>query len=61
MSRTVQYTSRFKRQFQLMKRGGKKQEKFLDIVDLLADDELLPKKNKDHRLIGNYQGVVNAI
>ena len=54
MSRIIQQSNRFKRQFRLMKRRGKNEDKLLAIVKLLAQDKPLPASKKDHPLIGNY-------
>ena len=45
----VKFTTQFKKDFKLaMKRGFK--------MDLLEDGEVLPDKNKDHALTGNWVG-----
>ena len=46
----------FKKDLKLMKKRGKNIEKLKEIVRKLASKELLPEKNKNHQLTGNYKG-----
>jgi mRNA interferase YafQ len=55
--RIVEYTSRFKRDYRREKSGqhGKKLDNFLmDVVDMLAADQPLPRRNFDHSLTGEW-------
>jgi mRNA interferase YafQ len=55
--RTVKYTSRFKRDYRREKSGhhGKKLDKLLmEVVDMLAADKPLPRRNLDHSLTGEW-------
>lgn len=55
--RTVKYTSRFKRDYRREKSGvlGKKLDTLLmEVVNLLAADKLLPRRNFDHPLTGEW-------
>lgn len=55
--RNVKYTSRFKRDYRREKSGqhGKKLDKLLmDVVDMLAADTALPRRNFDHPLTGDW-------
>jgi mRNA interferase YafQ len=55
--RTVRYTGRFKRDYRREKAGrhGKKLDSLLmDIVNLLAADEDLPRRAFDHALSGEW-------
>jgi mRNA interferase YafQ len=55
--RIVKYTSRFKRDYRREKSGqlGKKLDRILmDVVDLLAADKTLPRRNFDHPLTGEW-------
>jgi len=55
--RTVKYTGRFKRDYRLEKSGhhGKKLDNLLmKVVDMLAADEPLPRRNLDHPLSGEW-------
>ena len=44
-----------KRDVKLMKKRGKNLAKLELVLDLLASQELLPDKNKDHQLRGEWQ------
>jgi len=55
--RTVKYTSRFKRDYRREKSGrhGKKMDALLmEVVNLLAADAPLPRRNFDHALTGEW-------
>ena len=55
--REVKYTTRFKRDYQREKSGrhGKKLDTLLmEVVNLLAADKLLPRRNFDHPLAGEW-------
>lgn len=55
--RTVKYTGRFKRDYRREKsaRHGKRLDDLLmDVVDLLAVDESLPRRHFDHALTGEW-------
>jgi len=49
-------TSQFKKEFKLMKKRGKNQEKFIEVLELLISEKDLPLKYRDHKLIGDYEG-----
>ena len=56
--RTIERTSAFRRDFKREKKGLHRRD--LDslvsaVVSLLADDAVLPEKNRDHRLGGEWQ------
>lgn len=50
----VVYTSRFKKDAKRIKRRNKDTRKLYTLIDKLANLSPLPKKYKDHILIGNY-------
>jgi mRNA interferase YafQ len=55
--RTVKYTSRFKRDYRREKSGrhSKQLDKLLmEVVDMLAADKPLPRRNFDHPLTGDW-------
>ena len=55
--RTVKYTNRFKRDYRREKSGqhGKTLDTILiDVVNLLAADKSLPRRNFDHALTGDW-------
>ncbi len=51
----IRFTNRMKRDVKLMKKRGKNLAKLELVLDLLASQELLPDKNKDHQLRGEWQ------
>jgi mRNA interferase YafQ len=56
--RTIERTNAFRRDFKREKRGRDGREIdaiLLKIVSLLARDEPLPEKNRDHSLTGNWR------
>jgi mRNA interferase YafQ len=55
--RTVKYTNRFRRDYKREKSGqlgGKIDALLTEVVDLLAADEALPRRNFDHALTGEW-------
>lgn len=56
MKYKIKFTSRFKKDLKLAKKQGKDIEKLFEIVDEIANDEILDEKYRDHSLIGNYKG-----
>ena len=55
--RTVRYTARFKRDYRREKSGrlGKKLDTLMmEVVNLLAADQPLPRRNFDHALTGDW-------
>jgi mRNA interferase YafQ len=53
---TVKYTSQFKKDFKLAIKRGRKIELLEEVIETLAMGEVLPEKNKDHMLTGNWSG-----
>lgn len=53
---TVKLTTQFKKDYKLALKRGLKIDLLEDIVTALAMGELLPEKNKDHALTGNWAG-----
>ncbi len=54
--KTIQRTSRFKKDVKRMQRRGKQFDEFRDVVRKLAVGEPLSAKYQDHPLAGQYQG-----
>ena len=52
----VKFTMQFKKDFKLAMKRGFKMDLLEDVITLLAMGELLPDKNKDHALTGNWVG-----
>ncbi|MBF0227944.1 MAG: type II toxin-antitoxin system YafQ family toxin [Desulfobacterales bacterium] len=55
MKLKVRRTSQFKRDIKKLIRGGKDIEKLLDVIEMLAEGQVLPIKYKDHPLRGEYK------
>lgn len=53
---TVKTTTLFKKDFKLAMKRGLNIELLENIIALLSMGELLPEKNKDHALTGNWVG-----
>ncbi|NGX44539.1 MAG: mRNA interferase YafQ [Candidatus Anoxychlamydiales bacterium] len=49
------YTNSFKRDLKRVKKRGKNLNKLKDIIAKIVNEEPLPTKNKEHKLIGNYK------
>lgn len=56
MTYEVKYTSRFKKDYKLLKKRGYDMDKLLDVVDMLREGRELPAAYKDHPLRGDYVG-----
>jgi mRNA interferase YafQ len=53
----IRYTNQIKKDIKLLLRRGKDLGKFQDVVSVLATGEKLPPKYRDHKLIGNRDGL----
>jgi mRNA interferase YafQ len=52
-----EYTTRFKKDIQLMQKRGYKMEKIKIVINKIASEEIpLPIKYRDHDLCGNFEG-----
>ncbi len=49
------YTNHFKKDLKRVKKRGKNLNKLKDIIAKIVNEEPLPAKNKEHKLIGNYK------
>lgn len=52
----VQYTSKFKKDYKLIKKRKYDIQKLKDVISVLCNCECLPQKFKDHELSGDYKG-----
>ena len=52
----IEVTHRFLKDLKLARKRNLDENKLNDIVELLANGEPLPKKNRDHALVGDYIG-----
>lgn len=55
--RVSHHTKGFRRDYVKLQRSGWKISKLDAVVDLLIDGKVLPQKNRDHALQGEWQGV----
>lgn len=53
---TVKYTTQFKKDYKLAIKRGLKIELLEELVAKLAMGEVIPEKNRDHALTGNWSG-----
>ena len=51
---TIRYETTFKRDFKRMVRRGYDIRLLEEVITLLANEQTLPEKYRDHRLIGDY-------
>ena len=55
MKYDLQFTSQFKKDLKLAKKQNKDLGKLFEVIDILANGEILDAKYKDHSLTGNYR------
>jgi len=53
--RTIRRTAQFKKEYKKSKNQGKDISLLLNIINMLANDEPLPEKYKDHALLGKWK------
>ncbi len=54
---TFTHTKSFKKSFKKIKNSGDFSKKdFINILDFLSNGEVLPKRYKDHKLLGDFMG-----
>ena len=51
------YTNLFKKDYKLMKKRGLNLKLLQEVVDMLANEQALPEKYKDHYLAGEYKRI----
>ena len=56
MKYEVKFTTQFKKDLKLAKKQGKDTEKLFEVIEKLANGEVLDEKYRDHDLTGNYKG-----
>ena len=52
----LEKTNRFEKEYKLMKKRGKNMRRLEEVLELLINQNNLPTKYKDHKLIGSYEG-----
>ena len=50
----VSFTGQFKKDYKLCKKRGYNMELLQSVIEVLSIPDVLPEKNKDHSLTGNY-------
>ncbi|WP_455021416.1 type II toxin-antitoxin system YafQ family toxin [Lancefieldella rimae] len=56
MKYEVKFTNQFKRDLKLAKKQKSDLDKLFEVVNILADGDVLDAKYHDHDLLGNYKG-----
>ncbi len=56
MKYEIRFTGQFKKDLKLAKKQGKNLDKLFDVVERLANGEVLEAKYHDHDLSGDYKG-----
>jgi len=56
MKYEVKFTSQFKKDLKLAQKQNKDISKLLEVINKLAEGEILDASYKDHGLVGNYSG-----
>lgn len=54
---TVKYTNLFKKDYKLIKKRGLNLKLLQEVVDMLANEQTLSEKYKDHYLAGEYKRI----
>ena len=54
--RDVQYSTQYRRDYKKAKKQGKNIALLREVIGLLANDEPMPEKYRDHALQGNWKG-----
>jgi mRNA interferase YafQ len=50
----IYYEGKMKKQLKLMQKRGKDINKLIFVLNILANEQVLPEKYKDHKLTGNF-------
>ncbi len=50
------YSKQFDKDIERLQKRGKSWEKIKTIIKILINEEFLPERCRDHKLIGNYKG-----
>ncbi len=54
---TVKYTNLFKKDYKSMKKRGLDLKLLKEVIDILANEQILPDKYRDHYLAGGYKRI----
>ncbi len=50
------YTKQFEKDWKRLQKRGKAKEKLRKVLNMLINEEQLPQRCRDHKLVGNYKG-----
>ena len=53
----IRYSNQFKKDYKLIKKRGLNLKLLQEVVDMLANEQTLPEKYKDHYLAGEYKRI----
>ena len=53
----VKYTNQFQKDYKLMKKRGLNIDLLKEVIRMLANEEKLPEKYRDHSLNGKYKRI----
>ena len=53
MKYSIDYTSRFKKQYKRLKKQGKDIKKLRNLITILANGEILPPEYRNHKLVND--------
>ena len=56
MKYDIQFTNQFKKDLKLAKKQNKNLDKLFDVIEILANGDVLDEKYKDHEFSGKYTG-----
>ncbi len=54
--REIVLTNQYKRDIKKARKRNLNEEELTEVVEMLANDEVLPRAMRDHALMGNYRG-----
>lgn len=54
---TVKYSNKFKKDYKNIKKRGLNINDMKKVIEMLANNEKLPEKFKDHDLVGEYKRI----
>lgn len=57
MKYTIEVSTKFKKDYKIIKKRGYDTELLKEVIDILADGRQLPQKYSDHALSGNFTGL----
>ena len=49
------FTKQFEKDWSRLKKRGTSKKKLKTVLSILINEEQLPQKNRDHKLVGNYK------